>query len=458
MRSRLSKGLHTVAGRPMIDIVLHAAAGCEPNQTIVVVNPHNAEPLQQHLAGHGTVIDFAIQDASLGLGTGSAVAAALPLLAPALDDVLVLFFDHPLFTLELISAVLTEHQRSGAIATTVASLHPTGGQHGRITRDERGRVLRITQARDIVGEAPGPKEIDSGAFCFRRDWLVAHLPALRRQPNGEFYLTELIELAAGGAEAGVDAPWPVAVVPIDAETGMGVNDRVELAEAERIARRRINERHLYAGVTILDPGSTFIDAGVTIGLDTTIGPGTIIAGRTAIGEGCRIGPGARIVDSTIGPGCAVVDSTVEGSEIGAGSDIGPYAHLRPGVRLAEGVHIGNFAELKNSTVGAGTAVGHVGYLGDATIGEGVNIGAGTITANYDGTRKHRTRIGDGAFIGVDTMLRAPVEVGPGAATGAGAVVTGDVPAGVTVVGVPARPLARGGAREGLNSPGSEQGA
>lgn len=436
MKSRLSKGLHTVAGRPMIDIVLRAAAGCDPARTVVVVSPHNAEQLQQHLRRHDGAIAFAMQEGKLG--TGPAVAAALPPLGPDIDDVIVLYFDHPLDTPEMVAATLAEHRRSGAAVTLAACLHPTGGQYGRIARDARGRVARVTEARDAVGEAPGPKEINSGIYCFRRDWLAAHLPLLRRQRNGEYYLTELIELAAGEAADGGDAPWPVAAVTVELEAALGVNDRVELAEAERIARRRINERLMRAGVTILDPASTFIDEDVAIGRDTTIGPSSVIAGRTTIGEDCRIGPGARIRDSAIAAGCTVVDSTVEEAEIGPGTDVGPYSRLRPGARIAGGVHIGNFVEIKNSTVGTGTAIGHMSYLGDATVGERVNIGAGAVTANYDGRRKHRTTIGDGAFIGCDTMLRAPVEVGPGAITGTGSVVTRDVPAGRKVMGVPAR--------------------
>lgn len=338
----------------------------------------------------------------------------------------------------MVAAILAEHRRAGAAVTVAACVHPDGGQLGRLARDARGRVARITEARDAVGEAPGPKEVNSGIHCFRRDWLVEHLPRLSRQANGEYYLTELVALAAAEAGAGADAPWPVAAVTVACEAALGVNDRVELAAAERVARRRIAERLMRAGVTILDPASTFIDDGVTIGRDTTIGPFTTIAGRTTIGEDCRIGPGARIRDSAIAAGCAVVDSTLEGAELGAGTDVGPYAHLRPGARIAGGVHIGNYVEVKNATIGAGTAVGHFSYLGDATIGERVNIGAGTVTTNYDGRRKHHTTIGDGAFIGSDTMLRAPVEVGAGAITGTGSVVTRDVPPGRKVMGVPAR--------------------
>lgn len=436
MKSRLSKLLHPVAGRPMIDLVLRAAQGCAPARTVVVIG-HHAEQLREHLGPLGDAIVLAFQ--ARRQGTANAVATALPFLDPSIDDVMVLFSDQALITAEMVATVLAEHRRSGAVVTFASCIHPTGGQHGRITRGPRGHVLRVTEARDVGVEPPGPKEINSGIHCFQRDWLETHLPLLPPHDHGdhvEFHLPELVAYAA--AEGVEGAPWPVIAVPVDVDAAMGVNDRVQLAEAERVARRRVNERLMLAGVTILDPASTVIDDTVTVGCDTTIHPFTIIRGQTTIGEDCAIGPGARIRDSRIGAGCTIVDSTVEEAELGAGSDVGPYSHLRPGARVAPGVHIGNYVEIKNASIGAGTAIGHVSYLGDATVGERVNIGAGTITTNFDGRQKHHTTIGDDAFIGSDTMLRAPVTVGSGAVTGAGSVVTRDVPAGRKVAGVPAR--------------------
>lgn len=435
MKSRLLKMLHRVAGQPMIDVVLAASAGCAPTQTVMVLG-HGSGQMRRHLATRDDAIALVTQAEQLG--TGHAVGVALPALDPSTIDVMVLFGDHPLVTPAMVAATLAEHRRSGAVVTMAVCTSPDGGQHGRLTRDAQGRIVRITEARDIVDEAPGPKEVNSGIHCFRRDWLETHLPLVPRQPHGEYYLTDLIALAA--AEGRDDAPWPVAAVLVDYDAAMGVNNRVQLAQAERIARQRINEQLMLAGVTILDPASTFIDAAVRIGRDTSIAPYTIVSGQTTIGEDCRIGPGARISDSTIADRCSVVDSTVESAEIAEDADVGPYAHLRPGAHIGPGTHIGNFAEVKNSALGAGVQMGHMSYLGDATVGAGTNIGAGVVTCNYDGQRKHPTTIGANAFIGSDTMLVAPVDVGDGAVTGAGSVVNRDVPAGRKVVGVPARPI------------------
>lgn len=444
MRSRLTKMLHPVAGRPMFDAALAAASGCDPVQTVLVVSPGNAEELRAYAAPRYPGLDFVVQNEQLG--TGHAPAMALPLLDPTIDDVMILFGDHPLDTPQMVADTLAEHRASGALVTMAACLHPTGGQHGRVTRDGAGRITRITEWRELAGEGAGPKEINSGIHCFRLPWLAGQLPRLPLHASNEYYLTDLIAVAAAEAQPG--GPWPIAAVTVDLGAAMGVNNRVHLAEAERLARGAINEAHMLAGVTIADPAATYIDYDVTIGPDTTILPGSTLTGRTTIGAGCTIGPAARIRDSEVADGATIRDSTIEESSVGPETDIGPYSHLRPGVRLAGGVHVGNFVELKNSTIGSGTAIGHVGYLGDTTVGTGVNIGAGVITANYDGQAKHRTIIGDGAFIGVDTILRAPVEVGPGAITGGGSFVNRDVPAGQKVVGTPARPIPRHARAEG----------
>lgn len=415
----------------MIDAVLCAARACDPVRTVVVVGPA-ADQLTRRLSGHD--VKIAVQPEQLG--TGDAVRAGLAALTMDVDDVMVLFGDQPLVAPEMVSRTLATHRDAGARVTLAVCEHPTGGQNGRVARNAAGQVTGITEWRDADNEPPGPKEINTGIHCFRHDFLRDFLARVPRQAHGEYYLTDLIAIAARTATPG--APWPVAAVAVPVEAAMGVNDRAQLAEAAQAARAAINAHWLRNGVTLIDPSTTVIDYGVTIGRDTTVGPFSLLTGATTIGEECTIGPGARVHDSQIADRVTVVDSTVEQAVVEAGADVGPYAHLRPGARIGRDVHVGNFAEIKNSRVGAGAQIGHVSYLGDADVGERVNLGAGTITCNFDGRAKHRTTIGDGAFVGSDTMLVAPVTLGDGASTGAGAVVTRDVPAGRKAVGVPAR--------------------
>lgn len=429
MRSRTAKELQPLAGRPLIDYVVRAVDAIHPAQIIVVLSPAKAEIAERLPAG----CEVAWQEEQLG--TGHAAAQALPLLRPSIEHVAILFGDHPLLTGDVVADLVDTAVSSRALITLLTTVLDRPGGYGRL-RWEDGRITGVVEAKVDAATYAGPVEVNSGISCYRRDWLERALPAVPRSPIGEYYLTSLVERAAA-------EPWPVPpVVSVQAppEAAYGVNDRVELAEAERIVRRRICERLMREGVTIVDPPTTYIDDAVEIGQDSRIEPCTFISGSTTIAEGCRIGPHAIVRDSRIGPECAVVASVVEESEIGARVDVGPYAHLRPGNRIGDDVHIGNYVELKNATIGPHTRIGHVSYLGDAEVGEDVNIGAGAITANYDGVHKHRTVIGDHAFIGVDTMLRAPVTVGRASRTGAGSVVTRDVDPGTTVVGVPARPM------------------
>ena len=277
-------------------------------------------------------------------------------------------------------------------------------------------------------------EVNAGTYCFEASWLRVHVGRVPVSASGEHYLTDLVRIAVAEAEPVriVEAPRP--------ELAMGINDRVQLAAAERLLRAQIVEDHMRAGVTIVDPDSTFVDADVSIGQDARIEPWTVLAGSTVIGDEAVIGPGSQIRDSQIGARARVWGSWVEESEVGEDSHVGPMSHLRPGSVVGAGAEIGNYAEIKKSRLGARVRQHHFSYLGDAQVGDDVNIGAGSVTANFDGTEKHETVIGDGAFIGVDTMLRAPVTIGPGAKTGAGSVVTRDVAPGKTVVGVPARPI------------------
>jgi bifunctional UDP-N-acetylglucosamine pyrophosphorylase/glucosamine-1-phosphate N-acetyltransferase len=426
MRSSTPKVLHPIAGLPMIEHVVQAVGSLRPRQTILVVGP-TSKSLKEQYDGR---VDFAWQQEPLG--TGHAVLMALPHLAEDVRWVLVSFGDHPLTDGETLSRVCEEAERSQALVTLLGVELDDPGSYGRF-RWEEGKVTGIVEAREDQTVYSGPVTINSGICCFRRAWLEEQLPHVQPGASGEIYMTSLVEVAAASKH-----PDPVAWVLGKPDAAFGINNRVELAEAERIIRNRILRQHMLNGVAVVAPESTYIEAGVEIGQDTRIEPGSIIRTGTTIGENCIIGPYSVIEHSTIGNGVRIINSTIEHSEIGDGSDVGPYAHLRPGTVVSPGVHIGNYVEMKNTTVGSGTAVGHFSYLGDAEVGENVNVGAGTITCNYDGVQKNRTVVGANVFLGSDTLLIPPIEVGDGARTGAGSVVNKDVPAGATVVGVPAR--------------------
>ena len=423
MRSRIPKVLHRLGGRPMIDLLLDAchAAGV---RDVVVVIPSRTEAVASHLAGRCATVVQPEQ-----LGTGHALAQVPPERLAG-HDVLVLNGDLPLVRAETIARVRDAHRAAG-VPATLASVEDPARRDARVLRGPDGAFARIVEYRDAGDDIRALGEINVGIYCFNGERLLEALAGLRPDNQaGELYLTDVFGHLR-----------PVQVVKIDDPTeAIGVNDRVELAQAERALRERLLTALMRSGVTVVDPASTFVECDVRVGCDTVLEPFTVLRGRTEIGEGCRIGPFTEISDSTIGDEACIRHSWLDGVEFGPGSDCGPYARLRPGTRVAPGVHIGSFAELVRTRVGRGSRVPHVSYLGDAEVGEGVNVGAGTITANYDGVRKNPTVIEDGAFIGVDTMLRAPVRVGRGAKTGAGAVVTRDVPPGATAVGVPARAL------------------
>jgi bifunctional UDP-N-acetylglucosamine pyrophosphorylase/glucosamine-1-phosphate N-acetyltransferase len=323
---------------------------------------------------------------------------------------------------------------------SVDAIDPTG--LGRIVRDEDDRVRAIVEERDATEDQRDLTEINAGIYAFDGDWLRSHLPLVRPSAaTGELYLTALVDLAVADG-----LPVAALLLPDDGSLS-GINDRAQLAQAEAIMRGAINEGFMRAGVTMTDPARVIIDAGVTIAEDVLIEPDVVIQGRTSIGRDTRIGAGSTLIDSVVGERCVVRASVLESSTVGDDVRIGPFAHLRPGARVGDAAEVGNYAEIKAATLGARSKQHHFSYLGDAEIGEGVNIGAGTITANYDGQRKHRTFIGDRAFIGSDTIIRAPVTIGEGSITGAGSVVTHDVAPGTTVVGVPARPRERRVPRE-----------
>ena len=305
---------------------------------------------------------------------------------------------------------------------------------GRIIRGEDGCVAAIVEERDATPEQLAVTEVNGGVYALRTDGLWDALTFLPTAPNGELYLTALTALFRARGEL------VHAVAADDPRDVIGVNTRADLALAEAAMQSRIRERWMLEGVTLVDPSNTYIDVGVTLGRDTVVQPNTHLRGRTRIGERCVIGPNAVVRDSLVGDGCTVVASMLEEATLEAGADVGPFSHLRPGSHIGRGSHVGNFVEIKESSLGREVKAGHFSYIGDATLGDGVNIGAGAVTANFDGDDKQHTAIEEGAFVGSDTVLVAPVRVGKGARTGAGAVVTHDVADGETVVGVPARPI------------------
>jgi len=303
-----------------------------------------------------------------------------------------------------------------------------------VVRNSDGAVCAIVEEAHATPEQLDIRELNASVYCFAAQWLWDALHRLPLSPKGEYYLTDLVAMAVS-EERSVQA-----LVLQDAEEAIGINNRQHLAEAEAILRRRINRQWMLAGVTLIDPESIYIEPGVTIGQDTVIWPNTYLQGATVVGSECALGPNTIVRNSRLGNRCEVLCSVVEGATLEDDVDVGPFAHLRKGAHLAQGVHMGNFGEVKSSYLGPGTKMGHFSYIGDATIGSEVNIGAGTITCNYDGEKKNPTEIGAGVFIGSDTMLVAPVKLGEGARTGAGSVVTKDVPDHTLVVGVPARPI------------------
>ena len=437
MRSQTPKHVHPVGGIPIVERIIRAGLAIQPARLLAVVSPSLVD-LPARLGMEGQ-FETVVQDPPRG--TADAVRHALDA-APEADILVSLLGDSPLLTGEVVARLLGGARASGARITLLTCLLPDAAAYGRIDRDRQGRVQAIIEAKnDQPHLREGITEINSGIMVLDAPWARGALRRLPRDPaTNEYLLTDLVALAV--AEHADGQPWPVETVQAPASIALGVNDRVQQAEADAIVRQQTRERLMRAGVTIIGPETVFIDESVEIGPDTVILPHCVITGRTRIGRGCRIGPHAVLHNATLGEGVVVRSSTIEDSTMEDGSDAGPYAHLRGGTVLGPGVHIGNFAELKNTVMGAGAKSGHVSYLGDATVGERVNIGAGTITANYDGRRKHPTTIERDAFVGSDTVLVAPVTVGEGARTGAGSVVTRDVAPETTVVGVPARPIAR----------------
>ena len=427
MNSRRPKVLHQVCGKEMLRYPVELLRQLGIDRILVVVSPGNSKAVRDLL---GDQLDYVIQPQAMG--TADALARAAPTLLGQSEQLLVQGADSPLVRPDTVRRLMERHTSDSGDMTVLSAQSATGGDLGRVLRDAGGRVTDIVEAADGDYHPDSGAEVNAGVYCFGASWLWENLERVEPSTSGERYITSLASI---GAALGAKVQ---AVASTDANEVLGVNNRLQLSQVEAIQRQRIREEWMLKGVTIQDPASVFIDAGVTIGQDTVILPNTMLLGRSRIGEECEIGPGSVIRDSTIGHRCRATASFLEEATMEEGVDIGPFSHLRPGAYLESGVHIGNFVEVKESRFAAGAVMGHFGYVGDATIGAEVNLGAGMVTCNYDGVNKHRTVIERGAFIGCDTMLVAPVTVGAEAVTGAGAVVTKDVPAGRLAVGVPAR--------------------
>lgn len=440
MHSDIPKVLHPLMGKPIFEYAIesaHAATGEKP----VMVIGHDAERIR---SAAGDRARFVLQEPQLG--TGHALLQTRPLLENEADLILLTTADMPLLSPATLRSVIDAHQQAArhSPAPPITLLFLKGDNtrgFGRIVRGPDGSVQAIVEEKDAPHHETPPYELNASVYCFTARWLWEYLPQIPLSSTGEYYLTDLVSLAA-------QSGYTVQALPIqDTWEAIGINNRLHLAEAEAVLRRRINERWMLSGVTILDPQTTYIEPDVQIGKDTVLWPNSYLHGSTAIGEACVIGPNSLIYDSQIGSHCRVLFSMLEKAILEDEVEVGPFARLRKGAHLARGVHMGNFGEIKNAYLGPGTKMGHFSYIGDATIGAGVNIGAGTITCNYDGERKHHTEIESGAFIGSDTMLVAPVKIGSGASTGAGAVVTKDVPPDTLAVGMPARVIRKKQKRE-----------
>ena len=431
MKSRIPKALHELCGAPMLTHAAAAIRDAGVSRVVVVADPVAAEsPQLASAAGNGARI--AVQ--SEPLGTADALQAAQAACQKS-DFILVGAADMPLVRPSSVRRLIAEHDSSGALVTVLTAHLESPDGMGRIRRNSAGRPVSIVEDADADGETLDIQEVNTSWYCFEPEWLWGSLERTQVSGNGEKYLTDLLEMAAlEGTAAAVEVEDPAEAV--------GVNDRRQLAVAEEEMRDRIRNRWMQAGVTLKDPATTYIDVNAVPGPDSVIYPGTHILGNTRIGGECYIGPGSWLEDCEVGDGARVVSSHCEGAVIGSRTTVGPSSRLRPGAKLDDRVVVGNFVEIKNSVVGTGTHIGHFSYVGDAKVGRDVNIGAGTVTCNYDGENKHMTTIGDGAFIGSGAMLVAPVRIGRGARTGAGAVITKDVPDGELVVGVPARKMHR----------------
>ncbi|KGX90084.1 N-acetylglucosamine-1-phosphate uridyltransferase [Pontibacillus halophilus JSM 076056 = DSM 19796] len=416
MKSKLYKVLHPVVGKPMVQHVIDQLQASHLSQIITVVG-HGAEQVQEQI---GEASSFVIQEEQLG--TGHAVQQASSQLEGKEGTTVVACGDTPLLTSETIDSLLSYHEQEASKVTILTAHADNPKGYGRVVRDEDGHVLRIVEEKDATEEEKQIKEINTGTYCFNNVSLFEALKSVSNDnAQGEYYLPDVIEILKQQGEKISAYQTP------DFEETLGVNDRVALAQAEAVMKRRINERHLRNGVSIIDPQNTYIGMDVTIDQDAIIYPGTVISGHSHIGEDAVVGPHSEVKDSTIGSESVIKQSVVHDSTVGRAVNVGPYAHIRPQSQLGDEVKVGNFVEIKKASMGDKSKASHLSYIGDAEVGKDVNVGCGTITVNYDGSNKHLTKIEDGAFIGCNSNLIAPVTVGEGAYVAAGSTITDDVP-------------------------------
>jgi len=416
MKSKLPKALHPICGKPITRWVIDACNTAGVTDCVVVIG-HGADQVRE---GLGSDVRYAVQEEQLG--TGHACKVALTEITATGGNVIVATGDTPLLSAEILKRLADDHVASGADATVLTTILPDAGHYGRIIRTEDGSVQAIVEARDCTPEQREVREMNSGIFCFKLDLLREYLGRIKpANAQGEYYLTDVVALMAR------DGRKVAAVISDDTDIVLGINHRIDLAYLTGIVRQRILERLMLDGVTIIDPSSTYPDFDVQVGPDTVIYPMTVLEKGCRIGEGCVIGPSTRMVNSGVGDGVTVLSSNIVDSTVGNGTQIGPFANIRPGCRIGKNVKIGDFVEAKNSEIGDSVSLAHLSYVGDSTVGDHANIGAGTITCNYDGRTKNRTVIGPNAFIGSNSTLVAPVEIGEGAYVAAGSVITEDVP-------------------------------
>jgi bifunctional UDP-N-acetylglucosamine pyrophosphorylase / glucosamine-1-phosphate N-acetyltransferase len=426
MKSKVPKVLHALCGRTMLGHAVAAARELSP-QRLVVVAGHGRDQVSEYLTRAAPDAEVVIQERQGG--TGHAVRTVLEAVGPIAGQVIVTYGDMPLLRGATLAGLAAEHEAAGNMVTVLTARTSDPAGYGRIIRDASGAITEIVEEADATDEQRLVDEINSGCYAFDGTMLADAIKRVSTSDvSGQEYLTDVVGILRGdGHRVGTQQA-------ADASEIQGVNDRVQLAQARRIYNDRLLEHWMRAGVTIVDPATTWLDADVILEPDAEIGPSTQLEGRTAIASGARVGPGCVLRDTVVGAGATVINAVCDLAEIGPGASVGPYTRLRPGTRLGPGTRAGSFVEMKNAVVGEGSKVPHLSYVGDADIGSGSNIGAATVFVNYDGVQKHHTTVGDHVRIGSDTMLVAPVEIGDGAYTAAGSIITENVPPGSLGIG------------------------